>query len=68
MFSYTCKDRFINELSKNGFELEFDNELENNMGTVDYLAKEILKGSDWELAECENLKQYLEEPLYEIEL
>lgn len=65
-FTFTCKDRFINELSKSGFELEFDNELENNMGTVDYLAKEILKGSDWELAEVNNLKQYIEEPLYAV--
>lgn len=67
-FTYTCKDRFVNELSRTGFELEFDNELENNMGTVDYLAKEILKGSDWELETCDNLKQYIEEPLYEIKL
>ena len=31
---YTCKDLFVNELSKNGFNLEFANELENNQGTV----------------------------------
>jgi hypothetical protein len=34
-------------LSKTGFELEFDNELENNMGSVEYLAEKILEGSDW---------------------
>ena len=32
--TYTCKDLFINELSKTGFNLEFDNKLENNQGTV----------------------------------
>ena len=34
-FTYTCKDQFINELSKTGFEIELDSELENNMGTVE---------------------------------
>jgi hypothetical protein len=70
VFSYTCKDLFVNELSKTGFELELDNELENNMGTVDILAREILKGSDWQLDETNTqvLKQYKEEPLYEIKI
>lgn len=65
-FSYTCKDQFVNELSKSGFELELDNELENNMGTIDFLAEKILEGSDWQLDtnNVSNLKQYKEEPLY----
>ena len=42
--TYTCKDLFINELSKTGFDLEFDTELKNNQGTVDELATTILKG------------------------
>jgi hypothetical protein len=33
-FTYTCKDIFVTELSKNGFELEFDGKLGNNMGTL----------------------------------
>ena len=65
-FTYTCKDQFVNELSKTGFELVFDNELENNMGTVDYLAGKILEGSDWEVKPGDNLKQFVEEPLYKI--
>ena len=65
-FTYTCKDQFVNELSKTGFELVFDNELENNMGTVDYLAGKILEGSDWEVKPGDNLKQFIEEPLYKI--
>ena len=69
-FTYTCKDQFVNELSKSGFEIELDNELENNLGTIDVLANTILKGSDWELdlTKTEFLKQYIEEPLYEIVL
>jgi len=28
--TFTCEDLFVNELSKTGFNLEFDTELENN--------------------------------------
>ena len=48
--TYTCKDLFVNELSKTGFELEFDNELMNNQGTVQELAGRVLEGTDWKLA------------------
>jgi hypothetical protein len=50
-FTYTCKDLFLNELSKTGFELEFDAELGNNMGTLPELGKRVLEGSDWQLRE-----------------
>lgn len=64
-FTYTCKDLFINELSKSGFELVFDNELENNMGSINKLAGRILEGSDWKYEDSDLVvKQYLEEPLY----
>ena len=68
-FTYTCKDLFVNELSKTGFELEFDNELGNNMGNQQFLAEKILEGSDWRFkTNSETVSQYLEEPLYEIVL
>lgn len=67
-FSYTCKDQFVNELSKTGFEIELDNELENNMGTADQLGETILEGSDWKIEAGDQLKQYKEEPLYEVKL
>ena len=67
-FTYTCKSQFVNELSKTGFELEFDNELENNMGTIEYLAEQILEGSDWQLEGNSNLKQFIEEPLYKVKI
>ena len=38
-YSYTAKDLFINELSKSGFNLQFDQELENNMGNIETLAE-----------------------------
>lgn len=69
-FTYTCKDQFVNELSKSGFDLVLDNELENNMGTITKLATTILEGSDWKLDENDtsDLKQYKEEPLYRVQL
>lgn len=46
---YTCTDLYINELSKNGFNLEFNSELENNQGTVQELGARILNGTEWSL-------------------
>lgn len=66
--TYTCKDAFINELSKNGFSLEFDGELQNNTGTINELAAAILEGTDWKLGEETILNQTLEEPVYEVEV
>lgn len=64
--TYTCKDLFITELSKNGYNLEFDNELENNQGSIIELGKRIVEGTDWKVDEenCEFIKQEKEEPLY----
>lgn len=65
-YTYTAKDLFINELSKTGYDLVFDSELENNLGTIDELADEILKGSDWARKKGDTIRQYKEEPLYKI--
>ena len=68
-YSYTAKDLFINELSKSGFNLEFDAKLENNMGNITTLAEVVLDESDWQLKEGSDiLQQVIEEPLYEIVL
>ena len=68
-FTYTAKDLFINELSKSGFNLELNAELENNMGNINTLAKVILEGSDWKLKDSGIiLCQTVDEPLYEIVL
>lgn len=67
IFTYTAIDIFINELSKSGFGLEFDTELGNNMGTVTELGAEVLAESDWKVREENDIiRQYIEEPLYEI--
>ena len=66
--TYTCKDLFINELSKTGFDLEFDNELENNQGTVVELGAKVLEGSDWQIDTdtSDIIQQKKDEPVYEL--
>lgn len=66
-YSYTAKDLFVNELSKSGFSLEFNAELENNTGNVETLASYILDESDWQLKHSNAiLQQTVDEPVYEI--
>ncbi len=66
--TYTCKDLYINELSKTGFNLEFDDKLNNNQDTEIELAKKIVKGTDWMIDEGRSdlSRQFKEEPVYEI--
>lgn len=65
-FTYTSEEIYIEELSKTGFELIFDTELENNSGTIIELAQKAVNGTDWDI-DVENsdiLIQTSEEPLY----
>ena len=66
--TYTCTDVYINELSKNGFNLVLDTELENNSGTVLDLAESVLEGTDWNLDRngSDVIQQKKEEPVYEV--
>ena len=66
--TYTCKDLYVNELSKNGYDLEFDSELNNNYGTAQELVKATLKDTEWQLKDAENILQKKEEPVYELTL
>lgn len=67
--TYTCNDVFINELSKNGFNITLDTELENNSGTILELAEYVLDGTDWKLDSnnSDTIQQEKEEPVYEID-
>lgn len=65
VFEYHCIDIYINELSKNGFNLEFASDLKNNQGTVEELGAKILEGTDWSIGEnSEDILESIEEPLY----
>ena len=68
--SYTCEDLYINELSKTGFNLEFDQELNNNQGTAQELAEKVLEGTDWVVDKdnSDHILQTIEEPLYKATL
>lgn len=63
-FSYTCKDLFINELGKTGYEVELATELQNNMGTIKELSSYILEGTDWSEKDSDLLVQRDKESLY----
>ena len=68
--SYTCEDLYINELSKTGFNLEFDQKLNNNQGTAQELAEKVLEGTDWVVDKdnSDHILQTIEEPLYKATL
>lgn len=48
-YDITATDQYINELSKNGFNITFDAEMRNNVGTVQTLASRTLADTDWEV-------------------
>ncbi len=68
--TYTCTDLFINELSKTGFDIVLDGELQNNQGTPVELAQYVLEGTDWtvDTLNSDIIKQEKEEPVYEVKL
>lgn len=59
-------DALINELSKTGFNIEFDTELGNNIGTIQELAQTIVDGTEWEIKEGDLFLERKDSPLYEI--
>lgn len=67
-FQYTCESLAANELTKTGFNLEFDTELANNTDTVWNLAETVLEGTDWRLADQtgKNFKETVEETGYKV--
>lgn len=67
VFNYVAKDIFVNELSKQGYGIEFNQELNNNVGTIIELGEETVKDTDWTVDKdnCDLLRQTVDEPLYE---
>lgn len=60
--TYSCEDAIVQELTKNGFSIILNEQLNNNSGTVGELAEEILKDTDWNV-EAEVSVQTIKEPL-----
>ena len=63
-WTYTCTDAYVLELSKSGYNITFDSELNNNQGTAFELAKETLKDTDWRVGTANVGKQLIAEPIY----
>ena len=47
LYTYSLEDAFVNELSRNGFNVEFSSEINNNLGTAQVLAARALEDTDW---------------------
>lgn len=63
-WTYTCMDAFVLELSKTGYNITFDVELNNNQGTAEELTKETIKDTNWRIGNINAGKQYVAEPIY----
>lgn len=69
--SYTCTDAFIDELSRNGYGLTFDEDLYNNVDEIGNFSEEVLDGSLWHYNPEYNwgdFSEFTEERLYKIPL
>ncbi len=67
--TYTCSDAFIDELSRNGYGLTFDEELYNNVEEIGTFTEEILEDSVWYYSPQNNwgdFTEYQEEKLFKI--
>lgn len=63
-WTYTCNDAFVIELAKNGYNITFDAELNNNQGTAFELAQKTIQDTDWKMGTAEIGPQLVEEPIY----
>ena len=69
MKTYTCTDAFIDELSRNGYGLTFDEDLYNNVEEIGTFTEETLENSLWHYTPEYNwgdFSEYIEERLYKI--
>lgn len=67
-WEYTCNDAFVLELSKTGYNITFDAELNNNQGTAYELAQKTLENTDWQVGKPTVGKQVVAEPVYKARL
>lgn len=65
---YTCESQAISELSKTGFNLEFKNDLLNNIDTLPGFTKRVLAETDWKLEKVKLLQDKREEPVVKMKI
>ena len=63
LYQFDLEDAIVQELSKNGFGVTLDAQLNNNMGTADQLAEKVLADTDWTVAGSDKLVQEVKEHL-----
>lgn len=69
--TYECTDTFIDELSRTGYGITFDEELYNNVDEIGVFSEEILDDSVWEYDASLNwgdFTEYTEEKLFKVPL
>jgi hypothetical protein len=69
MKSFTCTDAFIDELSRNGYGITYDTDLNNNVEEIGTFTEETLEDSIWQYHPENNwgdFTEYKEEKLYRI--
>lgn len=49
IYTYTCEDAHVVELSKNGFDVSLNSESANNSDTLGVLAARVMEGTDWDV-------------------
>jgi len=64
VYSYTAKEQYVNELGKNGWSVNLNTELNNNLGTLQELADKILENSGWTASVEETVLEKVPMPLF----
>ena len=62
LYTYELEDAIVNELSRNGYGVTLDEQLNNNIGNAGELAAAIMSGTDWNV-ESEVFVEKIEEGL-----
>ena len=60
MYSYTCQDSFIDELSRTGYEITFDDKLNNSVNEAGIFMEDILEQSVWDYTPEHNIGDFTE--------
>lgn len=66
MYSYTCQDIFINELSKIGWDKNFSDEIGNNYDTLTNLANKVLEDTTWKLGVVQDGEEISEDLVHSV--
>ena len=60
MYSYSCSDCFIDELSRTGYEIQFDDKLNNSVNEIGIFMEDILEQSIWDYTPEYNIGDFTE--------